>query len=102
MRSTFSFRSQTPTSVSWAPDASLLAVSLGIYIVLYDPITCTSQRILTTPECPEVSSNYFVGTSGRYLAVVGGHDVALWDLVLQSGVLYQFLVIVRGPKELQL
>ncbi|KAK0456061.1 WD40-repeat-containing domain protein [Armillaria borealis] len=84
VRSTFSFRSQTPTSVSWALDASLLAVSLGIYIVLYDPITCTSQRILTTPECPEVSSNYFVGTSGRYLAVVGGHDVALWDLVLQS------------------
>ncbi|KAK0233628.1 WD40-repeat-containing domain protein [Armillaria fumosa] len=84
VRSTFSFRSQTPTSVSWAPDASLLAVSLGICIVLYDPLTCISQRILTTPECPKVSSNYFVGTSGRYLAVVGGHDVALWDLVLQS------------------
>ncbi|KAG7452299.1 WD40 repeat-like protein [Guyanagaster necrorhizus] len=84
VRSTFSFRSQTPTCVSWAPDASLLAVSLGIYIVLYDPITCTSHRILTTPECPEVSSNFFVGTSGRYLAVVGGHDLALWDLVLQS------------------
>ncbi|KAK0208756.1 WD40-repeat-containing domain protein [Desarmillaria ectypa] len=84
VRSTFSFRSKTPTSTSWAPDASLLAVSLGVYIVLYDPITCTSHRILTTPECPEVSSNYFVGTSGRYLAVVGGHDLALWDLVLQS------------------
>ncbi|KAK0465574.1 WD40 repeat-like protein [Desarmillaria tabescens] len=84
VRSTFSFRSQTPTSVSWAPDASLLAVSLGVYTVLYDPMTSTSHLILTTPECPEVSSNYFVGTSGRYLAVVGGHDLALWDLVLQS------------------
>ncbi|KAH9942941.1 WD40 repeat-like protein [Amylocystis lapponica] len=63
-RSTFRFRSEIPTHVSWSPDGSLFAVSVGLI--------------------KAVSSARFVGRNGRYLAVTGVRDLMLWDLVTQS------------------
>ncbi|KAF8922017.1 WD40-repeat-containing domain protein [Mucidula mucida] len=83
-RSTFDFRSETPQTVSWSPDGSLLSISFKKHVVLYDPLTTVPRRILTTPECPNVSSAQFVGSSGRYLAIISGRDISIWDLVLQS------------------
>lgn len=70
---------------SWSPDGSLLAISLGPYVALYDPITTALRQALTSPECQVATSAHFVGRRGRYLAVVGGSELVLWDLVTQSG-----------------
>lgn len=81
--SSFSFRSQIPTHVSWSLDGSLLAVSLGSHVVIYDPVSTTVGQVLTWPECPLVSAAHFVGQNSRYLAVHGVRDVVVWDLVMQ-------------------
>lgn len=62
-----------------------MAVSLGPYVALYDPVTNAMLQALTTPECQSITSAYFVGYDGRYLAAVGQFDVVLWDLVTQTG-----------------
>ncbi|OBZ79932.1 WD repeat-containing protein 75 [Grifola frondosa] len=83
-RSTFRFRSEIPTDVSWSPEGSLLAVSVGPYVAIYDPDTNALLQVLTCAECKVVSSARFVGVSGRFLAVHGAQDVMLWDLISQT------------------
>ncbi|KAI0361404.1 WD40 repeat-like protein [Trametes cingulata] len=83
-RSTLRFRTETPSDVSWSPDGSLLAVSVGSHVAVYDPDTNALCQVLTCPECASVSSAQFVGSSGRYMVISGSRDVLLWDLVLQS------------------
>ena len=83
-RSTFTFREEIPSHVAWSADGSLLAVSLGPYVVLYDPVTNALLQVLATPECNRVVAAYFLGDTSRYLAVVGKLDVALWDLITQT------------------
>ncbi|KAJ8468395.1 hypothetical protein ONZ51_g9678 [Trametes cubensis] len=83
-RSTLRFRDETPSNVSWSPDGSLLAVSVGSHVAIYDPDTNALCQVLTCPECATMSSAEFVGSSGRYLVVSGPRDVLLWDLVSQS------------------
>lgn len=84
-RSTFGFRLEVPTHSSWSPDASLLAVSFGPYLTLYDPLTNILRQSLTFPGCKAVRLAHFIGRSGRYLAVMGAKDLVLWDLVKQCG-----------------
>lgn len=83
-RSTLRFRTEVPTDVAWSPDGSLLAVSVGSHVAIYEPETNALCQVLTCPEAATVSSVHFVGSSGRYLAVSGARDVFLWDLVFQS------------------
>nr|BCB28856.1 WD40 repeat-like protein [Mycoleptodonoides aitchisonii] len=83
-RSTFRFRTELPSDVSWSPDGSLLAVSLGPHVALYDPLTNVLCQTLTCSDCSNTRSVQFIGLSGRYLAVAGHRDVLLWDLVTQS------------------
>ena len=85
-RSTVRYRSEIPTHASWAQDGSLLAVSLGPYVVLYDPSTMLVVKTLTCPECSVVQSAHFIGRSGRYIALRGPKDLILWDLVFDSGI----------------
>ncbi|KAI0347808.1 WD40 repeat-like protein [Trametopsis cervina] len=80
-RSTVQFRSEIPTHSSWSQDGSLLSVSLGPYVVLYDPNTMLAVKTLTCPECEVVTSTHFVGKSGRYIVIRGQTDLVLWDLV---------------------
>ncbi|KAI0068107.1 WD40 repeat-like protein [Artomyces pyxidatus] len=85
LRSTFTFRQETPRHVSWSPDGSIFAVSFGPYVSLYDPFTNALIQALTAPQsCDKVLSSHFVGHGGRYLAAVGSTDIVLWDLVTQS------------------
>ncbi|KAL7285467.1 hypothetical protein ACG7TL_000564 [Trametes sanguinea] len=82
-RSSLRFREEIPSDVSWSPDGSLLAVSVGSHVAIYDPETNALMQVLTAPECATVSSAQFVGSTGRYVVVSGPRDVLLWDLVSQ-------------------
>ncbi|KAJ7040451.1 quinon protein alcohol dehydrogenase-like superfamily [Mycena alexandri] len=82
-RSTSSLQKETPSHVSWSPDASLLAVTLPHRVVLFTPSTNLLRHSLALPECGAVNAAHFIGKAGRYLAVVGAIDLVLWDLVTQ-------------------
>ncbi|KAJ7706020.1 quinon protein alcohol dehydrogenase-like superfamily [Mycena rosella] len=82
-RSTSNFQSESPSHVSWSPDASLLAITLPNRIALFSPSTNLLRHTLASPECGVVRSAHFIGKAGRYLAVVGLGDLVLWDLVNQ-------------------
>lgn len=83
-RSTFRFRSEIPTHVSWSADGSLFAVSMGPHVAIYDGQTNVLYQVMTSPECKHVSSAHFIGPSGRYVTVMGSRDVMLWDMVSRS------------------
>ncbi|KAH7927287.1 WD40 repeat-like protein [Leucogyrophana mollusca] len=83
-RSTFTFRQERPKHGTWSPDGSLLAVSFDSSVAMYDPFTNILQHSFCCSEVPVVSSSHFIGPSGHYLAVIGGPNIALWDVVTQS------------------
>ncbi|CAL1695057.1 unnamed protein product [Somion occarium] len=83
-RATLRFRSDIPSHATWSSDGSILAVSLGPHVALYDPESTVLIRTLTSPECTVVTSASFVGRGSRYLAVSGHRDLVLWDLVSQT------------------
>lgn len=84
-RSSFAYRDTTPQHVAWAPDGSLLAVSQGPFITLWDPHTLVMQAHLSSPDLKQVSSSLFVGHKGRYLSALGSQArLFVWDLVFQS------------------
>nr|VWO94276.1 Transcriptional repressor rco-1 [Ganoderma boninense] len=80
-RSALRFRSEIPTHVSWSPDGSLLAVSVGSHVAIYEPDSNALCQVLTCPDCRLHSTAQFLGAKGRYLVVNGPQDVLLWDLV---------------------
>ncbi|KAJ6575276.1 WD40 repeat-like protein [Mycena capillaripes] len=82
-RSSFSLQNETPSHVSWSPDASLLAITLPNRVALYNPSTNLLLHSLVSPECGVGNAAHFIGKAGRYLAVVGTVDLVLWDLVDQ-------------------
>ncbi|GLB35879.1 putative WD40 repeat-like protein [Lyophyllum shimeji] len=83
-RSTFGFRSEQPRSAAWSGDASLFAVVFGPCVALYDPVTSALRQTLTSAEGKANKAAHFIGKEGRYLAVIGDHNLALWDLVSHS------------------
>lgn len=86
------FRTEVPTHASWSQDGSLIAVSLGPYVALYDPNTMLVVKTLSCPECSTVLSTHFIGRSGRYIAIRGQRDLVLWDLICDSGaLLFEYL-----------
>ncbi|KAJ6604806.1 WD40 repeat-like protein [Mycena vulgaris] len=82
-RSTCNFPNESPSHVSWSPDASLLALTLSNRIALFSPSTNLLRHTLAAPECGVVRAAHFIGKAGRYLAVLGAADLVLWDLVDQ-------------------
>ncbi|THV07517.1 WD40 repeat-like protein [Dendrothele bispora CBS 962.96] len=83
IRSSFGFRSEKPSHISWSPDGSLLALTLGPCVAIYDPLTNARLGTLTSPECKSAKAAFFVAR-GRSLAVIGTRDLVLWDVVSQS------------------
>ena len=83
-RSTTCFRSERPTHAAWSLDASLVAVSVGPYVALYDPSSNVLCKTLTGSQCKQVNGSRFIGKSCRYLAVRGRFEVTVWDLVSQT------------------
>ncbi|KIL71460.1 hypothetical protein M378DRAFT_188919 [Amanita muscaria Koide BX008] len=83
-RSTFALRSQVPNSASWSFDGSLLAISLGPHVAIYDPQTNLVRRTISSPESATTVAVRFIGKAGRHLAMVGRQDLTVWDLVTES------------------
>ncbi|KAH7334387.1 quinon protein alcohol dehydrogenase-like superfamily [Rhizoctonia solani] len=78
----FSYRNHTPFKALFSPDGSLLAVIHGQCITLWDTEDITAPRgVLSCVETKDPRELVFVGSSGRYLAVLGAQTVVLWDLV---------------------
>ncbi|KNZ77003.1 WD repeat-containing protein 75 [Termitomyces sp. J132] len=83
-RSTSGFRSEVPHSAAWSQDASLLAITFGPYVALYDSMTNDLYQTLVSPKGNTNRSAHFLGKEGRYLVVAGEHSVTLWDLITQT------------------
>ncbi|KAF9074836.1 quinon protein alcohol dehydrogenase-like superfamily [Rhodocollybia butyracea] len=82
-RSSLSFSNEIPSHVSWSPDGSLLAVSLGGYVSLYDALTNIHRTTFTSSKGSVAKASYFVGR-GRFLVIQGIQDFAVWDIVTHS------------------
>ncbi|KAF8578728.1 WD40 repeat-like protein [Ramaria rubella] len=83
-RSSLEYRSQIPTQAVCSPDGSLLAVSYGRHVVIYELSNNALRMVLTCPELQEVFTIAFVGSCGRYIVVGGRTVVVVWDLVLST------------------
>ncbi|KAF8745169.1 WD40 repeat-like protein, partial [Rhizoctonia solani] len=80
--SSFSYRNHAPSKALFSPDGSLLAVIHGQCITLWDSENTTIPRgALSCVETKGPRELVFVGSSGRYIAVLGAQTVVLWDLV---------------------
>ncbi|KAF8665440.1 hypothetical protein AX16_000459 [Volvariella volvacea WC 439] len=84
VKSTFQFRSDTPITVSWSPDASLLAVPAGSHVTLLNAHANRIARNLPSPDGTSIHSATFIGRSGRFVLVATCRTLALWDLVAQN------------------
>ncbi|KAG7099626.1 hypothetical protein E1B28_001454 [Marasmius oreades] len=82
-RSSLTFRSKVPSSVTWSPDGTLLAVCLENQVSVYDPYTSVLRCTLTSPEFTAAKSAHYLGR-GRYLAVIGSNELVIWDIVLHT------------------
>jgi NET1-associated nuclear protein 1 (U3 small nucleolar RNA-associated protein 17) len=82
---TLTFRSETPTSVSWSPDSSLFAVSVGPCVAIYHAQTSFLCQMLTSPNGRTNNSSHFIGGDGRFLLASGSEFLVLWDLVDNRG-----------------
>lgn len=82
---TLTFRSETPTSISWSPDSSLFAVSVGPCVAIYHAQTSSLCQTLTSPNGRTNNSSHFIGGGGRFLLASGSESLVLWDLIDSRG-----------------
>ncbi|KAL4267947.1 WD repeat-containing protein 75 [Pleurotus pulmonarius] len=84
IRSAIKLKDGSPSHASWSHDGSILAASCGPHVALYEPSTSALLCNLTSPQCKNITSTYFIGRSGRYLATMSLVSVTLWDVVSQT------------------
>ena len=84
-RSSFGFRSEIPRDSAWSPDSSLLAVALDSSVALYDSVSNALHFTIVCSECQNITSIHFIGQSGRYIAVLGGANLVVCDIIKRSG-----------------
>jgi NET1-associated nuclear protein 1 (U3 small nucleolar RNA-associated protein 17) len=84
-RSSFGFRLEMPRDSAWSPDGSLLAVALDASVALYDSRSNALYSTIVCSECPKISSVHFVGSHGQYIAVLGGPNLVVCDIINRSG-----------------
>ncbi|OCB85603.1 hypothetical protein A7U60_g7252 [Sanghuangporus baumii] len=83
-RSIISSRSEIPSDACWSPDGSILAVSFGRQIALYDSHSNFPLSHLAAMDIRTIESIRFVGRRGRYLFATGRNNAVLWDLVTRT------------------
>ncbi|KAG1885492.1 WD40-repeat-containing domain protein [Suillus subluteus] len=83
-RSSFGFRLEMPRDSAWSPDGSLLAVALDASVALYDSRSNALHLTIVCSECPKISSIHFIGHHGQYIAVLGGPNLAVCDIINRS------------------
>ncbi|KAG8956137.1 hypothetical protein FRC03_010903 [Tulasnella sp. 419] len=92
-RTSFGYRNEVPTRLTFSPDGSLLAVAQGMFITLWDASSNVLVRALTTMATKSISSFAFLGNAGRYIAASGADQIIVWDLVTSKGrFLFAFLL----------
>ena len=98
-RSSVNFKRETPWTVSWSPDGSLLAAGFGAYVAIYDPPSNALIRAFVTSELRgRIRFVQFLGSEGRFLVVAGRSDVVLWDLVTEKGKHSTYLILSNAQK----
>lgn len=93
-QATLSFRSEIPRAVSWAPDSSLFAVSVGSHVAIYDPVTASLRQTLTAPYNQTMCSAHFIGPLGRYVVASAQSSIILWDLIDSQGMSFHTMVSI--------
>ncbi|OAX43021.1 WD40 repeat-like protein [Rhizopogon vinicolor AM-OR11-026] len=83
-RSSFGFRAEMPRDSAWSPDGSLLAVALDSSVALYDSISNALYFTIVCSGCEKISSLHFIGQHGQYIAVLGGANLVVCDIVKRS------------------
>lgn len=83
-RSIFKYKTSLPVDAAWSTDknGSLLAVTHGDVVTLWESSSNSMMKVLSCPEMERVKSVKFVGKGGRYLALLTLHHVVVWDLVM--------------------
>lgn len=84
-RSTFGYRSRMPSNVVYSPDGSLIAVSYGLYAVIYDVASNGIRTTLTCPDLRDISHMCFIGETGQYFVITDNCMIYVWDLVALTG-----------------
>ena len=74
-----------PRDSAWSPDGSLLAVALDSSVALYDSISNALHFTIVCSECQKISSVHFIGQYGQYIAVLGGANLVVCDIIKRSG-----------------
>lgn len=83
-RSVFGYRETVPAQAAWSPDGSLLAVSQGAFVTLWEPV---SNSLIMALSCPELKTSTllsFAGQAARYIVVGNSKTIVCWDLVTSS------------------
>ncbi|KAG2076892.1 WD40 repeat-like protein [Suillus decipiens] len=83
-RSSFGLRLEMPRDSAWSPDGSLLAVAFDGSVALYDSRSNALHLTIVCPECPKISSIHFIGHHGQYIAVLGGPNLVVCDIINRS------------------
>lgn len=81
-RTTLEYHSEKPRFVSWSHDGSLLAVCFESCVVVYETSVYALLQVLTSSECTNPQSVYFIG--GSNLLVQGGTKIVLWNILAHS------------------
>lgn len=79
------FRTETPSFVSWSPDASLFAVAVGAHIAIYNALSGSLCQTLTSPSSDAATLVHFIGSDGRYLLATHSKSLVMWDLINSCG-----------------
>ncbi|KAL7752163.1 NET1-associated nuclear protein 1 [Sorochytrium milnesiophthora] len=83
-RSSGYFRDLAPESVAWSDDGSLLAVSFGHMITLWDPATMSLQHVLSVPTYARVRRLAFGSAKCPYLLSATSGGIYVWNLLTLS------------------
>ncbi|WVO12741.1 hypothetical protein L204_100349 [Cryptococcus depauperatus] len=80
-RSTFNYRNLSIHSSAFSPDASILALSHGDVVTLWDVENNSLLKVLDCGLDTVVMNIGFVGAEGRYLVGTGKKGAIVWDML---------------------
>ncbi|OWZ80139.1 NET1-associated nuclear protein 1 (U3 small nucleolar RNA-associated protein 17) [Cryptococcus neoformans Tu401-1] len=81
-RSTFNYRNLPIRASAFSPDASILALSHGSVVSLWDVSSNILLKVLDSGLTSDIMTIGFIGKEGRWLVGTGkGSGVAVWDLL---------------------
>lgn len=83
-RSNGMYRNYVPTQAAFSTDGSILAVSFGSHITLWDPQQNSIQRVLVQPVAEDIQRLHFIGDS-PFVVAVSQNYFCVWNLLTCTG-----------------